>query len=150
MPRYGSKLGELSINSVCACVCLPGCRFHGCLPAFASSPTLALRRLWISLIIIGCVMETCGGRCPPPGGLLRMNTVCVCEQVYDNVCATEYLLWIATAVLDSCLRGRIQRGRLPFRRRSKHAPSSCTQRIIGTVYRKHSGLHIITEFGAYI
>lgn len=86
MPHYGSKLDELSINPVCACVCLPGCRFHGCLPAFASSTTLALRRLWISLIIIGCVMETCGGRCPPLGGLLRMNTVWVCEQVYDNVC----------------------------------------------------------------
>lgn len=53
-------------------------------------------------------------------------------------------------MFDSCLRGRIQRGRLPFRRRSKHTPSSCTQRIIGVAYRKHSGPRIITEFGAYI
>lgn len=72
---------------VCVCVCVPCCRFQGCLPAFASSPSLALRRLWISLIIIGCVTQTWGGRCCPPGGLLWMNTVCVCLRVCTCVCA---------------------------------------------------------------
>lgn len=74
-----------------------------------------------------------------PGGLLRFNTICVCVRVYDNASVRGYLLWIATAVLDSCWRGRIQWGRLLSRCCWKHAPASRTQTIIGTVYRTHSG-----------
>lgn len=124
---------ELPVNPVCVCVStLPLC-FKGCLPAFASSPSLTLRRLWISLIIIACVTETWGGRYHPQEAFLDLTSyVCGCVFEWD-------ILWIATAVLDSCSRGCIQRGHLPFSLLLKTYPrASHTQTIMSAAYHTHS------------
>lgn len=52
------------------------------LAAFSSSPSLTLRRLWISLIIIACVTDTWGGRYHPQEAFsVLTQCLCVCVSV---------------------------------------------------------------------
>lgn len=69
------------------------------LAAFSSSPSLTLRRLWISLIIIACVTETWGGRYHPQEAfsvLTQCVCVCVCVCAVDDIACIQASLWWST------------------------------------------------------